>query len=48
MNRMSKKSYSAPKLANFGSVRNLTGGSASFNMDGNTMMVMNATMMNMM
>lgn len=38
---VNKAVYSAPRLVEFGSVRNLTGGSATMNMDGTALMVRN-------
>ncbi len=36
---LSKTAYSTPRLVEFGSVRNLTGGSGTMMMDGNVVMV---------
>lgn len=36
-----KAVYSAPQLVEFGTVRNLTGGSATMNMDGTVLMMRN-------
>jgi len=36
---LKKAAYSAPRLVEFGTVRNLTGGSATMRMDGTTLMV---------
>ncbi len=42
-----KSKYEAPKLTEFGSVRNLTGGSGGAMMDGMLMMSLPGGMMNM-
>jgi len=38
-NETTKTAYSTPRLVEFGSVRNLTGGSGTMMMDGGTAMV---------
>ena len=40
-NETTKVAYSKPSLTEYGSVRNLTGGSGTMNMDGAVLMVMN-------